>query len=184
MATGFITLVIFLVDRFNIRTWTLSEFEIIEDQVLVDFFEEAKQSNYEFSENLIPQGDFSFTVFGNNQKVLYQPPYSSVSFLVTIPENACIKFSLALAPEVWHIGMGDGVIFQIAVSDPNQTKPDQFVYSQLIDPKNNIGHRTWIDGQVDLNKWHSQSILISFITTPGPAQNDFMIGQGGENQGW
>jgi len=173
VATGCIALIIFLVDRFNVRSWAPSVPEIIEEQVLIDFFEEAKQLNYEFSANFRAQGDISFTIFGNNQKVIYQPPYSRVSFLETIPENACIKFSLALAPEVWHIGMGDGVIFQITVRDPVETKPDQIVYSRLIDPKNNIDHRTWIDGQVDLNKWQGQLTLISFITTPGPANNDY-----------
>ena len=67
-----------------------------------------------------------------SKEVLFMASPASQSFILTIPPYALLKFSPALSPEVWHIGMGDGVTFKITLEGPDGKKE---LYSKYIDPE-------------------------------------------------
>ncbi|MFC2036376.1 hypothetical protein ACFLYD_00180 [Chloroflexota bacterium] len=110
-----------------------------------------------------------FTISGDHKPVLFMHPHSEVSYRVRIPEASQLSFSLALAPAVWKIGKGDGVQFEICVDD---SRSEERIYSQYIDPKNDLDQRRWRDDSVNLEDWGGQVITITFVTQPGPNQDD------------
>ena len=71
---GSIISIEFLIDRFNNRSWVQSPQAIYQEQVLDDFFEKVTNLEYVNSENLSPQGDYSFTIFGDKNAIIYQTP--------------------------------------------------------------------------------------------------------------
>jgi hypothetical protein len=96
------------------------------------------------------------------------PPYERLPYRIHLPSDPkeILAFSYALDPAVFDKTSGDGVEFIIEVKDPAGRIQKQF--SRYIDPKHNAREQRWIDGQIDLSAWRSQTIELLFTTTPGP----------------
>jgi hypothetical protein len=105
------------------------------------------------------------TIDGDRKTSLFMHPSSRVSYQVVPPANSKLTFSLALAPDVWQIGLGDGVEFELFIDNGEVIKK---VFTKYIDPKNVKDHRAWIDYEVDLSEWAGQSVVLIFSTAPGP----------------
>jgi tetratricopeptide (TPR) repeat protein len=97
--------------------------------------------------------------------VLFQHPTSEISYSISIPADSHLAFSLALSPEVWSLGIGDGVQFDVYVDNGN-TRSNPF--SEYIDPKNIPEQRKWHDRDIDLSPWAGQTITLTLATDPGP----------------
>lgn len=98
--------------------------------------------------------------------VLFEHPPSSVQCPpLLIPNNAALKFSIALSPEVWTVGKGDGVQFDVYLEDDEGTFQ---VFSKYVDPKNDSSRRRWTDCEIDLSDWAGRTATFTFATGPGP----------------
>jgi hypothetical protein len=97
--------------------------------------------------------------------VQFQHPTSQIQYDVLVPQNATLKFSIALEPSVWSPEKGDGVLFEIYIKEKDSEK---LLFSKYIDPKNNPEERKWNDFEVGLSHWENENVTIIFATSPGP----------------
>jgi 4-amino-4-deoxy-L-arabinose transferase-like glycosyltransferase len=105
-----------------------------------------------------------FNINGDSRVTLFEHPPSKITYKLTVPENSSLTFGIALNPEVWSAGKGDGVIFEILAKDG---KGERRLFSKYIDPKNRIEDRKWHDEVVDLSRYGGKEVSLSFVTTPG-----------------
>jgi tetratricopeptide (TPR) repeat protein len=133
--------------------------------VTYEFIENFKKALDEqsISDPLLKTG--VFTNSGDPRAVLFQHPTSQVSFTILPFQNSTLMFSTSLSPEVWHLGLGDGVQFDIYINSGN-TK--WHIFSEYIDPKNIPDDRRWHDHAIDLSPWANQPVTITYATGPGP----------------
>jgi hypothetical protein len=98
--------------------------------------------------------------------VLFEhPPIAVQCPSLTIPSNAVLEFFMALSPEVWTYGRGDGVRFEIYLEDDDGV---HLLFSEYLDPKNTSSVRRWHPRSVDLSDWAGRTVSITFSTDPGP----------------
>jgi hypothetical protein len=99
------------------------------------------------------------------------PPYERMPYRIQVPGDPreIFDFSYALDPAVFDKTATDGVEFIVELKDPTGRITKQF--SRYIDPKHNAQERRWMDGQVDLSAYRSQTVELLFTTTPGPKGN-------------
>jgi tetratricopeptide (TPR) repeat protein len=110
-----------------------------------------------------------FFINADARKVWTAHPPSKAIASLTVPLSATLDFGLALSPEVWQLGKGDGVQFDV-YSEDGQHK--WHLFSEYIDPKNVVAHRRWHDREIDLSPWVGQTVTITFATGPGPNGDD------------
>jgi tetratricopeptide (TPR) repeat protein len=110
----------------------------------------------------------AFVIDREPRGVLYQHPPSEMRCAIALQEPALLRFSLALAPEVWQIGLGDGVRFDVAVDNGTGQRP---LFSRYIDPKNVQAHRRWHDYELEIAPGASGIVTITLSTDPGPNGN-------------
>jgi len=118
--------------------------------------------------NTDPAKKTIFIVNSVPRATLFQHPTSSVACSIHVPSSSKLMFSLALSPEVWLPGQGDGVRFNVYIDDGAARKQ---VFSQYIDPKNIPTDRRWHDCEISLSPWAGQTITLTFATGPGPNGN-------------
>jgi tetratricopeptide (TPR) repeat protein len=107
----------------------------------------------------------AFVIEGQPRGVLFQHPPAQVAFQVNIPSAARLQFSPSLSPEVWQLGRGDGVQFDIYIEEEQKK---WHPLSEYIDPKNIADQRKWQDREIDLSQWAGQTVTIVYETGPGP----------------
>jgi hypothetical protein len=92
---------------------------------------------------------------------------SRVKWDVTVPDNAWFAFSLGLKEEAWKI-KGDGVLFQIGVSDNVQY--DELL-SITVNPFGNESDRRWMHLTVDLSPYAGKTVelILNTYASPPPA---------------
>jgi len=98
--------------------------------------------------------------------VIFQHAPSQVSYQLTIPSQAELRFAIGVDPAVWQLGKGDGVQFQIRLETENHT--NYLLYDKYLDPKNIPEHRRWLEESVDLYWWAGQTVTTTFSTGCGP----------------
>jgi tetratricopeptide (TPR) repeat protein len=113
-------------------------------------------------------GQSLFRIEAIPQVVLYQHPPSSCSYRVAVGSGSRLISDLALSPEVWTPDMGDGVKFDIRVSDGKATGHP---LSKYIDPKHRQRDRRWHQVEVNLSEWAGRTVTITFATDSGPRGN-------------
>jgi hypothetical protein len=105
--------------------------------------------------------------------VLCHPPPQSgkdeIVYSVQVPEAGALRFAIALSPETWSPEKGDGVSFQIYVTEPDAPQKGQFVFMRYINPKHNLNDRRWRNFLVDLSPWAGRLAHVSLHTGAGPA---------------
>jgi hypothetical protein len=105
--------------------------------------------------------------------VLRQHPSQSgkdeIVYSVQVPEAGALRFAIALSPETWAPEKGDGVSFQIYVTEPDNPHEGQFVFMRYINPKHNPSDRRWRNFLVDLSPWSGRVARLSLHTDAGPA---------------
>ncbi|MFC2031313.1 glycosyltransferase family 39 protein [Chloroflexota bacterium] len=99
--------------------------------------------------------------------LLLHPPFR-LAYAAKVPRNARLRFGIALSPEVWRLGKGDGVQFDLGLEDGTNTFR---LFSEYIDPKNIPADRKWHDQEVDLSMWAGQTVTLTLMTGPGPNGN-------------
>jgi hypothetical protein len=105
--------------------------------------------------------------------IILESPVDNASSIIEfekdqIPQNAVLKFDIALDPNSWSPYKGDGVTFEIYVRE-NETQKQKF--SKYIDPKHNREERKWNFNEVDLSEYGGKNVTIIFSTLAGP-KND------------
>ncbi|UCD83290.1 MAG: glycosyltransferase [Deltaproteobacteria bacterium] len=103
----------------------------------------------------------SFTIDGRKENVLFENPNTEVTYKIRVPEEARLKFSLALNPKIWSPEKGEGVEFELRLDVSGKKEK---IFSQFIDPKNKPEDRKWHDVEIDLHQYAEKRIAISFIT--------------------
>ena len=112
--------------------------------------------------------------FVDTRPVIYMHPPETgqryVAYRVTVPENAALRFGIALAPQVWDPEKGDGVNFSVYIIPVSQSE-GEFVFTRYLNPKTNLSDRRWRNYVVDLSLWAGQEINVMLITENGPQEN-------------
>ncbi len=107
--------------------------------------------------------------------VLYQHPpekgKDEVIYAVQVPEGSALRLAIAMPPETWAPYKGDGVTFQIYVSEPDSPQPGQPVFVRYINPKDNPSDRRWRNYLVDLAPWVGRTVHLSLSTESGPVDD-------------
>lgn len=103
--------------------------------------------------------------------VLYEHPYgdgpTAIICKAVIPASgALLKFSIAMDAATWFLKEGDGVLFEVYLSDQEERVR---LLSQYIDPMHNPQDRKWHDFEIDLSPFSGKEVEIGFETSPGPA---------------
>lgn len=117
------------------------------------------------------------TVNGETRRGIYQHPTSRITWKLTIPDDAWLRTSLALKPEMWD-KESDGVLFRIGISDGRRYEE---LLSQHVDPHNAAGDRRWLPVNLDLSAYARQEVSLIFNTNsslPGrgdDSQNDWAV---------
>ena len=118
---------------------------------------------------LVDREEFSFLIAGDRRWCLSQHPDSEIVFRnVFVAEGARLQFGAGIHEFAWD-HPSDGVMFEIKLVD--QESKSTTVFSQWIDPKNNLSDRRWFDRDIDLSRFAGQEITFHFKTTCGPAKN-------------
>ncbi len=111
----------------------------------------------------------NLTVNGETRRGIFAHPPSRITWKLTIPQDAWLRTSLALNPEMWD-KESDGVLFRIGVSDGR--KYDELL-SQHVDPHNAAGDRRWLPVSIDLSAYARQEVSLIFNTnTSLPGRGD------------
>ena len=134
---------------------------------LYDLLKEPRVVEPSSNQNLVRDDIFVFNDVP--QKVLFQHPPSKVTFSLKIPEKAHLRFSIALSPEVWQPGKGDGVEFQVHLQQESNARYK--LLDKYIDPKNIETDRKRHTYDIDLASWANQTVTLIFTTEPGPNQD-------------
>lgn len=109
----------------------------------------------------------AFEINGERREVLFaHPPAAPRATQVRwqnleIPDQAVLNFGIAMAPVQWSPEKGDGVEFEVEVSDGTESAT---VFKKSIDPKNRPDDRRWHDYSINLNKWRGRKVSLTFIT--------------------
>ena len=106
-----------------------------------------------------------------SRRILFEHPKNIVTYTVTIPENPELRFGIGIDPSVWSTDMGDGVGFNVYISQKDKPWVWQRVFYKYLDPKNNPDDRHWQDFSVALDTYNGQEVEIIFETDPGPYGN-------------
>lgn len=108
--------------------------------------------------------------------ILAHPPEEGKAeqiYRVQVPQSGylqpALRFAIALSPEVWTPGKGDGTSFEIYLADIEGSEQGQFVFVRYINPKHNPSDRRWRSFVVDLSPWAGHTVDLSLITSAGPA---------------
>lgn len=120
-------------------------------------------------ENSVRRADTSINGVGR-ESLFEHPPYERLPYKVTVDRqgDGILHFFYALHPAVYDKG-GDGVGFTIDVRDHSGNVSR--VFSNYINPKQDLRERRWMDGNIDLEKYRGQTIELLLSTDPGP-KND------------
>jgi len=127
--------------------------------------------------NVIPQaddrGDVPPPQVLFRQELLYEHPLSNgiirTNYHLDIPEGSHLTFGIGLDERVWDPSMGDGVTYEVyCQAGDNETR----LFSQYIDPKNNVAVRKWLYYSVPLDTCSGNDTRISFATSAGPENNN------------
>jgi 4-amino-4-deoxy-L-arabinose transferase-like glycosyltransferase len=89
---------------------------------------------------------------------------------VYISQNSTLKFSIAEDPSVWNTSSEDGVQFEVFIKD-NQGSHQ--IFSKLINPRENIEDRTWLNYEINLNDYAGKRVTICFADNAGPTGNAY-----------
>ncbi|MCL5959103.1 MAG: YfhO family protein [Chloroflexi bacterium] len=113
-----------------------------------------------------------FKIDGASKPVLFEHPPASLRLPLTVtPDNAMLRFSLALSPEVWDASKGDGVGFAVSAELDDKSK---VLYHREIDPKHDLSQRHWVEGSVDLSQYIGRDLVLVLTTDPlESADNDW-----------
>jgi hypothetical protein len=108
----------------------------------------------------------TFTIEGDARRVLYMHPTSSVIYTLRLPIHAHLQTSLALDPQTWQPGNGDGVEYIVYLKAADGRS--HTLFDRYIDPKNIPDDRKWHDLSIDLSAYGGQEITLTLTTLPGP----------------
>lgn len=138
--------------------------------IAYDFLERLDTANrgYPHTPDLIRRS--ALVIDGVPRGVIFQHPPAAIEYDLVMPAHAKLSLGLALAPEVWVLGKGDGATFEVLLQETSGTT--NRLLSEYVDPKNLPAQRTWHEREIDLSPWAGQTVTITFATGPGPNGDD------------
>jgi tetratricopeptide (TPR) repeat protein len=152
--------------RRSLHTDEIDQNELLPEVAYLPYLDIVKQHNadYTSSEGREIRPDV-FIVENRPYSVLFAHPPTEVSYEIEVPPEAILRFTPILAPEVWQLGRGDGVQFDVSVRDSEHVET---IYSHYLDPKNVPAQRGWNPSEIDLSSWAGRTITLTMSTGPGP----------------
>lgn len=141
----------------------LETFKIYEVEIMNEFLKKLNDDKIENENNITTE-----RVVINNigKQSINAHPDSKITYEKNIGDNIMLSLSIALKDDVWSSDKGDGVEFEILITDDEGKEEN--VFSKYIDPKNNLEDRKWHDEEVDLSKYAGKTVEITFSTKGGP----------------
>ena len=99
--------------------------------------------------------------------VIVAVPREEFDKKVFIPsQRSSLNFSIGLNPETFKPDRGDGVHFQVTLTQNGQ---QTILLSKYINPSNNPCDRRWFDESVSLKEWSGKDVVLTFATDSGPS---------------
>jgi len=132
------------------------------------------EKDFEKQQALIPEVSW-LNVSGDARDAIRHAPISSAeSYIrynnVSIPPNSKLRFGIATDPTSWYREGGDGAEFKIYIENGENV---DVVFSECINPKQNITQRKWNDYEIDLTELSGKNVNMTLVTTPGPANDNY-----------
>lgn len=121
------------------------------------------------------RNDF-FDIGNVPRAVLFAHAPVTIAYTLRLPEDAHLRFSIALSPEIWQLGKGDGVEFLVNLDDEQAVR--HILLHTYIDPKNLSADRRWHPYDLDLSSWGGQVVTLALVTQPGESQRFDWAGWG------
>lgn len=97
---------------------------------------------------------------------------AEVIYRVELPENAALRFSIALSPEVWDPEKGDGVNFELYLTESGSSQDGTIIFQRYLNPKLNPSDRRWRNYIVDISGWSGKTVDLYLKAGPGAEHND------------
>jgi hypothetical protein len=91
---------------------------------------------------------------------------SRIVYNLTLPSKPVLKYGIGLDPAIWN--MSDGVEFQISIEADGEV---QKIFSSILNPKENLTDRRWVDYELNLTNYANKQVKIIFETLPGEKNN-------------
>jgi hypothetical protein len=113
------------------------------------------------------------TTFGEmpgDMVTLVAHPPSSITYKLTVPQDAVLRTAAGLNPKVWNKREGDAVRFSITLRDRNNA---QELISKTINPKYSVDDQKWHPMEIPLTQWAGKKVFLSFITQADPSDNSY-----------
>jgi len=101
--------------------------------------------------------------------VLMHPP-SQVTWKIKVEPRSILRFGMAFSTDVWD-KPGKGATFEIRIKQ--RLKKEKTVFSEYIDPKNNLEHRKWNDREIDMSNYGGKTVEITLATSTPPGENQY-----------
>jgi radical SAM superfamily enzyme YgiQ (UPF0313 family) len=101
--------------------------------------------------------------------ILMHPPGKAV-YRVNVRPRSRLSFGMAFSADVWD-KPGGGAFFEISVK--RKLRRELVIFSEYVDPKNNLDHRRWLDRELDLTMFGGKTVELTLSTRTGPGQNQF-----------
>ncbi|MHB8134991.1 MAG: hypothetical protein ACYDH1_12305 [Anaerolineaceae bacterium] len=156
-------------DRFDWAGWGYPRIVQPVEYYFLDHFSEANMDSMNTSTG---QAELkTMTIQNDTRNILYQHPSSSVSFSLSLPAQASLKFGLGMSEEVWSSETADGAEYNIYIRDLKNPSDLFRVFHKTVDPKNNLDDRRWFEESVELSRFGGKSVEITFEALPGSFGN-------------
>jgi len=98
---------------------------------------------------------------GNEQRsAVFAPSATSIECSVSVPARAFLDFGYGISPDAWSRA-GDGCEFEVLLSENGAVES---LFSHYINPKMRKEHRKWFDARIDLSRWASKDVTLTFST--------------------
>ena len=153
--------------RYDWAGWSEPRITVPVSYDFLSNFDQSEKSSSDTSQIRADQMDINY----ETRPVIFAHPNSRIAYNITLTTDPTLMFGVGMDPSVWDPAKGDGVEYNIYIARSNEPEKLYRVYHRIVDPKNNLDVRQWLDERVNLSQFGGQEVKIIFETTAGPNGN-------------
>ena len=113
---------------------------------------------------LFSVGDVALNGYARRAIVVKPAVGTRMIYKVMVPDDGWLSVAVGLREETWK-QEGNGVLFQVGVSDGRRYEP---LFTQYVNPYANQGDRKWVPSMVDLSTYAGEEVELIFNTYSSP----------------
>lgn len=115
-------------------------------------------------------GRWRVRIQGEDRMGILMHPPSSATYRLKIKPGTVLRFGIGMTADVWE-KPGGGTTFEVRVK--TRLRKPVTIFSEHVDPKNDPGHRKWIDREVSLDHLAGKNVELTLATLTPPGENQF-----------